>query len=149
MSARLLQPCTSRLQRPAPHLVCRAEHVAATSSTDSRQRREQPSRRCALLLLPAAAAVAVWPRGAFAEQLAAETPAATVAATEELTHEVAPAAAVDLDVARWPMWVDRNFSFSYPKVRPMHSHAPPTFGFVAGQAMPCFQHGNGCNCCHC
>lgn len=118
MSAQLLKPCTSRPQLPAPQLVCRADHTTAAPSLESQQRRDQPSRRCALLLLPAAAAAAAWPRGACAQQPAAEAPAAAAAASEELTFEAVPAAAADLDVARWPMWVDRNFSFSYPKVRP-------------------------------
>lgn len=112
------KPCTSRPQRLAFQLVCGAEHVAATPSLQSQQRWEQPSRRSALLLLPAAAAAAAWPRVARAQEPAAEASAAAAAATEELTFGSVPAAAADLDVARWPMWVDRNFSFSYPQVRP-------------------------------
>lgn len=99
MSVTIATPSTCRPQQRASQLVCRAQHGAADHLGSQCNRRNALG---AALLLPAAVLAA---RPAAAEEAAA--------AALEAQPAVAPPPAA-LDVASWPQWVDRYFSFRYP-----------------------------------
>lgn len=126
MSAAQLQhlpASATRPQRRCLQVACRAEHTQASQP--------QPASRRSALLLGTAAAVAAAvggaPRGAAAAELAAAEAEAAVLTTP--APAAVAAANIDLDVANWPRWVDRTFSFSYPpgliEVLDLSYAAPP------------------------
>ena len=103
-STALIHPSRAALAPPQRRCLqqpCRAEQQQAGSGA------APTSRRTALLLLPAAAA---------AVAAAASVPRPAAATEEVALDTAAEAVGPALDVATWPMVVDRTFSFSYPKV---------------------------------